>query len=141
MYKANAGVGTGSGNEDEPGTWNDNNIQPSDGSNCEEDTNNNHLANNHELMDMRRQLVYLQVTGRTLLPLIPIANCKLFSFQSQLEENSRTIRIQKNLITKYETEKQHVPPTTMLEAATKKSQMTVATQTERVRMGLMCDLR
>lgn len=57
--------------------------------------------------------------------------------QSQLDENSRTIRIQKNLITKYETEKQQSQ--TPVASPAKKAQLqhtTVATQTERVRREL-----
>lgn len=43
-------------NNQESGNWNDNNPQMM----IEEDANNN-ITNTHELMDMRRQLVYLQV--------------------------------------------------------------------------------
>lgn len=60
--------------------------------------------------------------------------------QSQLDENSRTIRIQKNLITKYETEKQQLSTTSAGLEVASKAQSTVATQTERVRMELIGNL-
>lgn len=47
-----------------------------------------------------------------------------------MDENARTIRIQKNLITKYETEK-HVSQKPTVHHST------VATQTERVRTALI----
>lgn len=99
-----------------------------------DEVNNN---NDHEnMMDMRRQLDYLQVSFcHGFACHLTVKLTKSLHSQSQIDERDRTIRIQKNLITKYETEKQSQMTNSQIASKSQKlaQQTTIATQTERVK--------